>query len=842
MAKGITIESGSPRTLNLEGVEVATGGSANQAGLYAVGDKLYLDGEEIADASGVTGLLISDGELTFNGDAVGGGDTPPTPPTPTSRLWIPPAQAAVARNQWNTKQYIALYDALMTSSNYPGVIKKYEYRETQDGTKRLSNGSSYHDVPNMVPSFVEVQSGAYNDGNGAGCEGVPLYHYEFTPSGGYTKTYILEACIHGNEHEASQTLYRMMDIICNHANESAYSRFAQIRDNVRLIVTPVVNPWGHDRGSTVVGGEITVNGQGYMNTNYTDWDGHSTKVVKGETVYRNINTNRNVDFTHDFAINSGTGDGGNYPWQLAENRHIKATVERIGPKNIDYLFDYHDGGDPPKHFWFNYNMDGPNAAVSRQLLDDLIAYEEDLRLATGTDYRRPNGTDYQGEHYDPDEFGYIHPNVADQGGYSTGTVAAWAGITLGIPASSPEYIGGIFGYPTSGNFTSEQKTRSLRIRGNHLIYAYELCGKGWTIGESADAKYFHYDYGKGMTRQGMRADDVTLPDNTMIYDGVEYIQNYNRTTIAQVYDRWDALVAASPTYVTKSASLGHNYGGRDIYSYSLGNGSKKVLFIGGCMRWGAAHKETEYGMYLLAEYLCDDYIVNQSAFLQRLKQDYTIVVIPCIDIVAGGNQSGIHESGLNTNGTDVTSSRAKWTISNGKCVPKSYNNTSSPAVDVDIFTAWVAANTDALILVRGGEDTSGYALEVKKYETDIMTQFILPKNATAPDWLAGYCAHLEEDRGEDTPDVDHTNGRTSGDYLYDNYVIENRHIPTVYVNLKVSNKWAERRQYAQANDNAEHYMFRNYETGRRIANIVNIFLMAGGDIADGGGLVEKGGQ
>ena len=181
MAKGITIESGSPRTLSLEGVEVAQGGSANQAGLYAVGDKLYLDGEEIADASGVIGLLSSNGELTYNGETVGGGVSPP--PTPSSRLWIPPMQEASTKNRYNNKQYIGLYDALMTSSSYPGTIKKYEYTEVQDGTIRLSNGSSYHDVPNMSPVFTEKQSGEYNKGNGAGYEGVPLYHYEFTPSG-----------------------------------------------------------------------------------------------------------------------------------------------------------------------------------------------------------------------------------------------------------------------------------------------------------------------------------------------------------------------------------------------------------------------------------------------------------------------------------------------------------------------------------------------------------------------------------------------------------------------------------------------------------------------------------
>ena len=915
MAKGITIESGSPRTLNLDGVEVAQGGTTNNAGLYAVGDKLYLDGEEIADADGATGLLISDGEVTFNGEAVGG-DTP-TPPTPSSGLWIPPTQTGTgSRNKYTYREYIANYDALLTSSNYPGTIKKYEYRETQDGTIRLSNGSDYHDVPNMIPSFVEVLSGAFNDVSGVGYGNTPLYHYEFTPSGGYTKTYILEAGIHAGEKDAPQTLYRMMQIFCNHCNESSYARLRPLRDNSRFIVIPVVSAYSHDHWGSPAE-------NGYNDILYTDWDGNSVDS-RGNNIH--MNPNRNADFNHEYGLSSG--NAGNYPWQLPETRHIKAVVERIGYKNINYLFDYHDGGGVNKHFWFNYNMDSSAAPMTRQLLADIIEYEESLIQQGGYDYRCPldykvymssNGTDrisipftwddtyvhrtrkklqftvtsenvanlnahkiiFGGSSYlvydvyrtrsgvanvqaklntdtevitkgstrieciitgsnqfqnpydlevgdvitayvvpQADSHGWLHPNVADQGGYSTGTINAWLGDSLGVLASGPEYIGGIFGY----DFNDAQATRSLRNRINLLIYAYEYNLCGWHINEDADADYFHWDYGKSMTRQGLRM------------DGTDIATSYTKVTMGQVYGRWDTLMSANPTYITKSESLGQNYGGTDIYSYTLGNGSKKVLFLGGPMRWSSTHKETEFGMYLLAEYLCDDYIVNQSAFLQRLKSDYTIVVLPCIDIISGNNsegEAGRHRS-LNTYGNN---SYKRWIISNGVCV-----KASNSFADVNTFKNWVDTfkNLDetlsgAKILVAGGEESQS-TLEDVTYSTSYMTQFILPKNETL-DWLAGYCSHLENDRGEDAPNVDHTNGKTSGDYAFDNL-----NIPMVYVNLKVSNKWAERRQYAQANDTSERYMYRNYETGRRIANIVNIFLMAGGDIADGGGLVEKGCQ
>lgn len=792
MAKGITIESGSPRTLSLEGVEVAQGGSANQAGLYAVGSKLYLDGEEIADAQGGTGLLISNGEVTFNGEAVGG-DTPPTPPTPTSRLWIPPAQPESNYLKWTYRQFIAAYDELMTDSAYPGIIKKYEYVETENGTKTEGG----HEVPDYQHSFVLAQSGDYNE-NGSAYGGYPLYHYEFTPAN-YTKTFFVQASIHGNEHDPALTIHRFFDIICNHASESDYSRLAELRDNVRFIVIPVVNPYGYDNRS--------------MNVPYTNWFGEEM------TGTQMLNCNRNFDCNLYYGI-AGSGNGGNYPFQVAEDRHVDALVDLLSPQNIDYFMDNHDDTrDNNSHFWFNFNADAVNAPVMKTLLADLIEYEEELRIAGGTDYRHF-------ESADADELGYVHPNVADASG-TTGTAATWSNFTKGMLGSVCEYIGGYFGY-SFGTISSEQATRSLRIRANLLVYAYEMIHtKGWLVNESADAGYFHFDNPVSMTRQGLRKD--------LAYS--EYCDCV--VSIDEVYQRWDKLASANPSYISKSALLGQNSSGDDIYSYTLGNGSKKVLFIGGNMRWGVAHKETEFGIYLLAEYLCNAYIVNQSAFLKRLKDDYTIIVLPCIDVRAGDNTQALGPIGLNAAGI---ASRAKWKEVEGKCVPTSF--ALNTAADVPIFLSWLSANQDACVLVSGGEDTSSYSYERPKYATDYMTQFVIPRTQTIQSWLTGYCTHLEDDRGENEPSVVRTSsvadatygniGLTCGDYAYDNYGI-----PAYFVNLKVSNKWAERQEDMRSGDTASNYMYRTYETGRRIANIVNVFLMAGGDIAAGGGLVNK---
>lgn len=726
--QGIKIDnSKSPRSLLLDGEQVAVGGNANTAGLYAVGGKLYLDGQQIAESADGTGILRKTDGLYFGKSKVGSSE--PIPPTPQSGLWIPPTQEASTYNKYNYSSIIEAYDDLKDNSNYPGTITKHRYSE--DG---------------------------YGD--------YPLWHYEFTPAN-YAKTFYVEATIHGNEKDAAQTLLRIMDIICNHCNESAYSRLAQLRDNVRFIVVPIVSPWGFDHS--------------YMNVPYTDRDGVSS----------DMNPNRNADFNHEYQLNQG--NGGNYPWQIAETRHVKHIIDTIGIENIDYLVDYHDGGGVNQHFWVNYNRDGANAPVMSGLISDLIDYEEELIADGGTDYRN-NGQ-------------WVIDNCYDAAPQGTGIMAAWFNNTLGALGSVCEYMGGYFGY----SFSAEQMTRSLRIRGNLLIYAYEkLATKGWRVNEAADADYFQFDYPISATRQGLRQDGT-------ISDKCENIVTYD-----DVYERWDALVSAHPSYVTKSALLGHNTDGDDVYSYTLGSGSKKVLFIGGPMRWNRPHKETEFGIYILAEYLCNDYIVNQSKFLKKIKQEYSVVVLPCIDIKAGGNAAGIYDYSLNTNGTSPGSTYAKWRIVDGKCEPSSHGD---ECADVSIFKAWIAANTDASALVSGGEDVSGYSLELPRYNQNFMTQFVLPLNQQTPQWLEDYCDWLENARGEDAPDVEKTNGMTSGDYAFDNF-----HIPTYYINLKVSQMWAERQQYAQSGDSADKYMYRTYETGRRIANIANFILMAGGDI------------
>ena len=66
--------------------------------------------------------------------------------------------------------------------------------------------------------------------------------------------------------------------------------------------------------------------------------------------------------------------------------------------------------------------------------------------------------------------------------------------------------------------------------------------------------------------------------------------------------------------------------------------------------------------------------------------------------------------------------------------------------------------------------------------------------------------------------IEHTKGTTFGDYAYDNFKIK-----TYYVQLHVSKKYTELSEYHTLTE--DEYMHNNYESGGRMANIVNLMLL-----------------
>lgn len=479
-----------------------------------------------------------------------------------------------------------------------------------------------------------------------------------------------------------------------------------------------------------------------------------------------INMNRNYDYNHQYFLPS-PGVGGNAPWDMAEVRHSRDVVLKYGPQNIDLAIDYHDGGNVSQHYWIDYVVDAPNGPLVNAFVDYLM------------------------HKYGVDPEDAVIPNVKDT--EITGATSRWFGRSMGVTASTNEWMGGIFGY----TFDSAQMTHSLDIRSNMLFIALDNDIKGWEVREPVGAEFFHFDYPKAFT-----VADKRLPGphpETLVSD-------------AAIYTRWDALRAANPALIVKSAALGQNAHGMDVHTYTFGSGSKKVLFVGGVMRFGATRRIDEYAAHHLIEYLCDDYIVSQSAFLTDLRDNYTVIVLPFIDNLAGNSNATQREAGLN----NTVIARQRWVIdANDKTVPAA-NEHGAGNHGVQIIKALIDANTDLECIVSGGEWMGGYA-NPPDYVTEFQTHIVVPRNMTFD--RGDYAAHLTSNRSEHVA-VENTQGFTFGDYAFDQHGI-----PTYFVQLQVSDRFTDLAEHHTLS--VDQYLHSNYEAGRRMANIANLFLGAG---------------
>lgn len=75
-----------------------------------------------------------------------------------------------------------------------------------------------------------------------------IWKYEFRPKV-YTQTILLTAGIHGEEYEGYWGLYYFLKALCNKSDKSRQLEY--IRNNVRIVVIPVLNPYGVEHKSRV---------------------------------------------------------------------------------------------------------------------------------------------------------------------------------------------------------------------------------------------------------------------------------------------------------------------------------------------------------------------------------------------------------------------------------------------------------------------------------------------------------------------------------------------------------------------------------------------------------------
>ena len=203
----------------------------------------------------------------------------------------------------------------------------------------------------------------------------------------------------------------------------------------------------------------------------------------------------------------------------------------------------------------------------------------------------------------------------------------------------------------------------------------------------------------------------------------------------------------------------------------------------------------------------NDKVVASSPQLKDIRDNYTIIVLPCIDNTAANNAT-YRTSGLN----NMALSYKKWQLVNNKCQPTSNALTYK---DIPILKGIIDSNSDLKCIISGGEDCSKYSGNTQDYSTEFEVQIIIPKNQT--DNTQRYRDYLTTNNDEMCI-LERTQGTTFGDYAYDNFGI-----PTYYLQFKVSKHYALLGDYHTLSET--EYIHGNYEAARRMSGIVNLMLL-----------------
>lgn len=130
------------------------------------------------------------------------------------------------------------------SVSYDDMIAKYDAIRNRVTTL-------YSNVSSLVPKPITITKTALR----ATDSGYTLYKYEFAPA--YPKkTVFLIAGTHGNEYEGVYSLYNLIKAI--YVDGYTYPQLRKIRENVKIVIIPVVNPYGFEHNTKLNGDGLNI--------------------------------------------------------------------------------------------------------------------------------------------------------------------------------------------------------------------------------------------------------------------------------------------------------------------------------------------------------------------------------------------------------------------------------------------------------------------------------------------------------------------------------------------------------------------------------------------------------
>lgn len=290
-------------------------------------------------------------------------------------IWNSPSIASIRPNDesnaWGNYQagptaFIGYYDRLM--NDFPDYISKETYGKDQSKT-------------------------------------FDWWVYKFTPKN-YEKTIVITSGVHSTEKIGMFSLFKFMEMVSkDYAN---HPQLAYIRHKVRIIIAPLVNPWGLAYGN----GRTNVNG---------------------------VNINRNFDYYWSSAGGNGDVASGDYkgtaPNSEAETQHIVKLLEDYKEANV-YL-DFHNIGMPSQDDVLVYVPSGK--PLNTEPLSHIIQY---LREKYGSGIK-------------------VRLNEL-----FTSAAANYASNRYNMHAFTPEFPIGRYG---ENSYSAREMTRALEWYGNIIV-------------------------------------------------------------------------------------------------------------------------------------------------------------------------------------------------------------------------------------------------------------------------------------------------------------------------------------------------------------------------------------
>ena len=164
-----------------------------------------------------------------------------------------------------------------TQPNYSSYAVGYAGNEDDYREDLWEPLAAAHPTYITVSTLGQDQSGTYN-----------IHKYVFEPETGYEKTIVCLGAVHGTEVLGMLGLYRFLYHVCN--DWYTYPQLAYIRHKVRLVVIPMVNPWGVTNANRKNSRGVDINrNYDYNWASYTD-GGPSANDYKGTAAFSEAET------------------------------------------------------------------------------------------------------------------------------------------------------------------------------------------------------------------------------------------------------------------------------------------------------------------------------------------------------------------------------------------------------------------------------------------------------------------------------------------------------------------------------------------------------------------------